>query len=79
MTMLEKAARALAVNYYNHQESEQEWRHFVRSARAVLEAVRVPNMSNWIDADCNEDDHPITVFSAIMDTYLAERKSNDPE
>ena len=41
-------------------------------ARAVLMAVRTPVVGVWIDADCDDDVHPIDCFTAMIDAILSE-------
>ena len=41
-------------------------------ARAVLMAVRTPSVGVWIDADCDDDVHPIDCFTAMIDAILSE-------
>lgn len=79
-TMLEQAARAAAYGWHKddseHDDAmhaaDNEWPDFVPIARAVLMAVREPGIGTWIDSDCDDDTHPISCFTAMIDAILNE-------
>lgn len=96
MTMLEKAARAAATAYYSNDYEREyaeriasnEWEDFIDVARAVMEAVRVPDdgVKRAIEEAMWDDINSMptmglanVVLSSAIDHILTEGKSNDPE
>lgn len=74
MTMLEKAARAVAGKFAVDWDtaSADKKESAADIARAVLLAVQEPGIGTWIDADCDDDTHPVSCFTAIIDAILGE-------
>lgn len=66
MNALERAARAAA------EVDAVAPGAYQRIARAVLMAVREPDMAIYVDADTSEDDHPVVQFTAMIDAILAD-------
>lgn len=64
MTMLEKARDAVM------REAGIDEFAAGLAVRAVLMAVRAPEIGTWIDADCDDDTHPISCFTAMIDAIL---------
>jgi hypothetical protein len=87
MTMLEKAARAICLEYNKgcgfdgdgaQAETEEMWREWIGEARAALQAVREPDsalqFAAWLSApddDCS-DFQRLSDFTAMIDAIISE-------